>query len=602
MTAAIITPRHLSSPAYYPSNEGSSQELKKHSLIARAFYAALPFIALHKPFGRIITLTMDSTRTVFSFSQLIEKKDSKAALKTIIAIAALAGTFFMHPLGLCIAALSDLISHLPEAIAQLQVGDLQGLILILQQGLYLGTIVIGSVEIIAISLLLSMAIEIYRSRKEFQQGYLLESISHLLMSIVRCAQSIPYMARAAEQNNLPSQQLLKSLEATAAKVRDRTALFFYSSARSLVTPLWKSTSLWLKTVSDCNNSLSSTSQKIFSVAKSTLFSCALLPLTLGGVVLGQALHFTAFNLATTPYIRLAGDAELKNPSEEKFSIFQLNCCLTAGGFARLFGGLELSDEQRVEEIAKMIRASNPDVACLQEVSDLESALSLYSKLSSEFAEFYLNIGAAPFILQNNSGLFIASKQAIANPQFHSFSDIQGTESMVNKGYFSFSTPVANFINTHLSPSSDDLHPTGSEIQTRDEEQRRILGTARAQFLSNSKPVFISADSNTDQGLLFDQCTGRSASNPEAVCEADYLVDRNWRHDLTSRPRGKIIDYFFSFFQESSTFSTRSIPTFNVDRPKDAISDHPALFSEVTFNLETAIGPRLNSQDFELESF
>ncbi|MBX9745186.1 MAG: endonuclease/exonuclease/phosphatase family protein [Chlamydiales bacterium] len=582
-TAAIDHPLHLRSPAYYAPDDGNSQDVRKHSLVTRAFYAVLPFIALHKPFGRIITLTMDSSRTVSSFSQLLEKKDGKAALKTIIAIAALAGTVFMHPLGLCIATLYDLISNLPEAITQLQAGNLQGLILTFQHGLYLGTILIGSVEIIAISLLLSMAIEIYRSRKEFQQGYLLEGISHLLMSIVRFGQSVPYMARAAEQNNLRSQQLFKSLETTAAKVRDRAALFFYSSARSLVTPLWKSTSVWLKTISDCKNPLSSTSQKISSVAKSALLSCVLLPLTFSGLALGQVLHFTAFNLATTPYIHLTGDAEIQNPSDKKFSMFQLNCCLTAGGFARLFGGLDLSDEQRVEEIAKMIRANNPDIACLQEVSDLEDALSLYRKLSPEFAEFYLNIGATPFILQNNSGLFVASKQAITNPQFHSFADIQGTESMVNKGYFSFSTPVANFINTHLSPSSDDLHPTDPEIRTRAKEQRRILDTAQDQFSNNNKPVFVSGDCNTDQGLLFDQCTDRSTPNPQATCEADYLVDRNWRHDSSAQPRGKMIDYFFSFFQKPPTFNTRTIPTFNVDRPKDAISDHPALFSEVTLS-------------------
>ncbi len=579
-----IPGRALRPPAYYAPDDGNSQDVGKHSLVTRAFYAVLPFIALHKPFGRIITLTMDSTRTVSSFSQLLERKDGQAALKTIIAIAALAGTIFMHPLGLCIATLYDLISNLPEAITQLQAGNLQGLILTFQHGLYLGTIVIGSVEIIAISLLLSMAIEIYRSRKECQQGYLLEGISHLLMSIVRLGQSIPYMAKGAEQNNLRSKQLFNSLEATAAKVRDRAAFFFYSSARSLVTPLWKSTSLWLETVSDCKNSLSSTSQKIFSIAKSTLFSCILLPFTLGGLALGQVLHFTALNLATTPYIHLTGDAEVQNPSDKKFSVFQLNCCLTAGGFARLFGGLDLSDEQRVEAIAKMIRESNPDIACLQEVSDLEDALSLYRKLSPEFAEFYLNIGATPFILQNNSGLFVASKQAITTPQFHSFADIQGTESMVNKGYFSFSTPVAHFINIHLSPSSDDLHPTDSEIQTRAEEQARIFDTVQDQFSNNSKPVFVSGDCNTNQGLLFDQCTGRSAPNSEVVCETDYLVDRNWRHDSSAQPRGKMIDYFFSFFQNPSTFNTRTIPTFNVDCPQDAISDHPALFSEVTFTV------------------
>ncbi len=584
---SIDYPVFLKTPAYYAPDDGLNQEVLQRSLVARVFYAVLPFIALHKPFGRIITLTMDSIRAFSSLRELFENKDGKAAFKIIIAVAALAGTLFMHPLGLCIATLYDLIAHLPEAISQLQAGDVQEAVLVFQHGIYLGTIIIGSVEIIAVSFLFSMAIEICRSKKQFQQGRLLEGVAHMLMSMVRFGQSVPYMARASEQNNFRSQQLFKSLEIMSAKIRDRAALFFYSSARSLTTPLWKSTSLWLETISVCNNSYFLTSQKISSVAKSTLFSCALLPLTLGGVALGQVFHFAAFNLATTPYIHLTGDAEVQNSLDQNISIFQLNCCLTAGGFARLFGGLALSDEQRVVEIAKMIKASNPDIVCLQEVSDLASALSLYQQLSPEFAEFYLNVGATPFILQNNSGLFVASKQVIANPNFQSFTDIAGTESMVNKGCFSFSTPVANFINTHLSPSADDLHPTDQEIRTREEEQRRILETARIQFSNHGKPVFVSGDCNTDQGLLFDQCTDRSAPHPIALCETDYLVDRNLRHDLSAQPRGKMIDYFFSFFQKPSAFSTRVIATFDIDRPEKAISDHPALlnqlalFSEVT---------------------
>jgi endonuclease/exonuclease/phosphatase family metal-dependent hydrolase len=581
MTAASVdSSLPLKAPAFYAPEDGRSPEEKKHSLVTRVFYAVLPFLVLHRPFGKIITLTMDGSRTVSSFSQLFEKKDGKTALQTIIAVAALAGTIFMHPLGLCVATLHDLISHLPEAIAQLQGGDLQGLMAIFQQGFYLGTILIGSVEIIAISLLLSMAIEICRSKKEFQQGYLLEGIAHMAMSMVRFGQSVPYLAQGAEQNNLGSQHFLKSLHETIATVRDRAALFFYSSARSFVSPLWKSTSLWLETISHCNDSLLSTPQKVFSIAKSTLLSCALLPFTLGGVVLGQAMHFTAFHLATTPYIHLTGEAAAQNPADRKFSLFQLNACLTAGGFARLFGGLELSDEQRVEEIAKRIKESNPDIACLQEVSDLKDALSLYHKLSPEFADFYLNIGSTPFILQNNSGLFVASKHAIRDPQFHSFADIPGTESMVNKGYFSFLTTLANYINTHLSPSSDDLHPTDLEIQTRAEEQRRILDTAQAQFSANGKLAFVSGDCNTDQGLLFDQSTDRSAPNPQAVSETDYLIDRNWRHDASALPRGKMIDYLLAFFQRPAVFNTRTIPTFDVDRPEEAVSDHPALFSEV----------------------
>jgi endonuclease/exonuclease/phosphatase family metal-dependent hydrolase len=573
----------LRSPVYYASDDGSHQRVKKHSLVTRTFYNVLPFLALHRPLGRIITVTMDSSRTISSFSQLLEKKDRRAILQTCIAIAALASTVFMHPLGLCIATLYDLIANLPEAIAQLQTGDVQGLILILQHGLYLGTILIGSVEIIAVSLLLSMAIEIHRSRRDFQQGYLLEGVSHLLMSMVRFGQSVPYMTRAAEQKNLRGQQLFKSLEDTSAKIRNSAALCFYFSARFLLTPFWNSTSSWLKTVSDCNNPLSSTSHKIFSVAKSAFCSCSLFPLILGGLALGHALHFTAFILSTTPYIHLRGDANIRNPSDPKLSIFQLNCCLTAGGFARLFGGLVLPEHQRIQKIADMIREQNPNILLLQEVSDLQDAYSLYRRVSSQFTDFYLGIGPSPWILPNNSGLFVASNRPITSPEFHSFSDIPGVEPMVNKGFFSFSTPRVNIINTHLSPSSNTLHPTDLEIQTREEEQRRVMAAAHAQFSKTGRNVLLSADCNGQQGPLFDQCAARSTSNPQAACETDFLVARNQRHDATAHPGGPVIDYIFSLFQAPITFNTRVIPTFHVDHPEEAISDHPALLSEITLS-------------------
>lgn len=352
---------------------------------------------------------------------------------------------------------------------------------------------------------------------------------------------------------------------TVVEVRDYAALFFYSSARFLITPLWKSTSLWLESISLLKKPNTSTCQKVVSVVKCTLFSCALLPFTLVGFVLGQTFHFAAYHLATTPYIHLKGG--LKAQPSLPSSIFQLNACLTAGGFARLFGGLELSDAERVGKIAEMIRTNHPDLACLQEVSDQTSAFSLYQKLFPEFAEFYLNIGSTPFILQNNSGLFVASKSEISQPQWHSFSNIAGTESMVNKGFFVFSTPSADFINTHLSPSSDDLHPTDAEKATRAEELRRIHTAVNQKFSENNRPVFVVGDLNT---VLSNQ--------PSAPCETEYLLQRNWHHNSNAQPQGLSIDYFLSFFHSAAT--TRVIPTFDLNHPEEAISDHPALLSQI----------------------
>lgn len=118
-SSAETTYLGLKPPAYYAPDDRIST---KNSLAARCFYAALPFLALHKPFGRIITLSVDSLKTVSSFQQLADKKNSKELLKTAIAVSALGGTIFMHPVGLCISTLYDLGCDLTAIIAKFQTG------------------------------------------------------------------------------------------------------------------------------------------------------------------------------------------------------------------------------------------------------------------------------------------------------------------------------------------------------------------------------------------------------------------------------------------------------------------------------------------------
>ncbi len=381
---------------------------------------------------------------------------------------------------------------------------------------------------------------------------------------------------------LDEQEPLGNAERSTVQLRDRVAQIFYSSARLLMMPLWTSTSLCLKTVSICQNSDLPKYQKITSIATSAFTSCVLLPFTLAGLTLGQMLHFSAFHLATTPYIHLAGKTVAnEQPNFAKKKIFQQNCCLTAGGFARLFGGLELPDEQRTIKIAETIKQLKPDVICLQEVSDLNAAFSLYDKLSSEFTDFYLDIGVSPLILKNNSGLFVASKYPITNPQFHSFSDIPGTESMVNKGYFTFSIPWAYVINTHLSPSLNDLAPTQAEIETRAEEQRRIAAV-KEQQLATGQPVFVLGDFNTNQeDPLHENAAYRSDSQSEEFrCQTDYLVDRNWRHNRNAEPNGIVLDHCLAFSNKPLTITTQPIPAFEMDRPSEAVSDHPGILHQV----------------------
>lgn len=387
---------------------------------------------------------------------------------------------------------------------------------------------------------------------------------------------------ASHAGFLEREEPLGHTERHEVQFRDRVAQSAYAWARFCMTPLWKSTDLCLKTVSVCQDSYSSRYQKIGSIAKSALAVAVLLPFALIGLTWGQILHFSAFHLATAPYTHLLGKAAANNQSDGTKKVFQQNCCLTAGGFARLFGGLALTDEERAEKIAAVVKRLQPDVICFQEVSDLNADLSLYTELSSEFTHFYLDIGVSPLILKNNSGLFVASKEPITNPQFRSFADIPGTESMVNKGYFMFSVPGATIINMHLSPSSNDSDPTQAEIATRAEELRRI-GVAKDQQLATGQTVLVLGDYNTNPaGVFFENSAYQSDSRSEEFrCQTDYLVDRNWRHNQDAQPNGIVLDYCVAFSNRPVTVVTQPIPAFEIDHPSEALSDHPGLFHQVT---------------------
>lgn len=583
-------------PTYYAPNDSKISHCNKNSLIIRIFYSILPFIALYKPFGQAITFVMDSIRTFCSFSELLEKKDAKKIFNIAIAISALAGTIFMHPLGLCISTLNNLGIDINFLITQLHLGNteevLSSLLSIAENFFYLGTMLVGSIEVIALSILLNMAIEIVRSRKELKNGNFLEASSHLLMSFVRFFQAAPFIEKIAYKHDLTGKEISKNLVETMTKIRDKIAIYFYSAARFFINPVWKITEKGLEAISLNKNDKASTKQKVYSTAKTVFSSLLLFPFAIAGLILGHIFHFSAFLLSTTPYIHIKNTSKLQ-PLNKSFSLFQLNCCLTAGGFSKLFGGIDISNDERVLKIAEMIKRNNPDLVCLQEVSDIKDAYKLYNELSKDYADFYLNMGATPFILQNNSGLFVASKTDIKNPKLHSFSDINGVENMVNKCFFSFSANNANIITTHLSPSHDDLQPNSKEVNTRSIEQLRIFEEATKKSSENNKPTYVLGDFNINwdsdeykNGKLFSNANDsynknrKEVSIEDATSETEYLISQNWNKNKEIKPQKLIIDYFLSLFDKSRSIKTRKISTFDINDSENALSDHSALISTI----------------------
>ncbi|NGX56797.1 MAG: hypothetical protein K1060chlam5_01043 [Candidatus Anoxychlamydiales bacterium] len=594
----LNTNEFLHKPAYYTANSENINHPKKDLLISRIFYATLPFIALHKPFGKAITLTIDSIKVFSSFNDLYNKNNIKNFSKSAFSICAIASTIFMHPMGILITTLYDMgldINQLIAIFPNKNINEILPLLVSLNQHIfYIATICIGSIEIIAFSMLLHMSYEILKSKKEFQKGNLIEAFSHSLMSLVRFSQALPHIENITLNKNKKVHAKVKSLNKTINKVRDASSYYLYLTARFFMKAQWQLTNLNLKAISVYKDETSSSTKKLFSITNAIFSSTVLLPFAISGLIVAQITHFSAFLLATESYIHLKGDYK-ETKQKKNFTVFQNNACLTAGGFARIFGGTTLDDNERVKLLAKMIKDNDPSLVCMQEVSDIKDAMTLYNELKKDYSDFYLNIGATPFVLQNNSGLFIASKEKIKNPKFHSFSKIPNVESMVNKGFFSFTTKIGHFITTHLSPSKDDLNPNKSEIETRKLEQEKIFEEAMDRTSKDQKPSFVIGDFNINfdsneykQSLLFKKSLDafnkdrEIVTDEDATCETEFLNQRNWHYNKDFKPQRMILDYFLSFFVQDKklNISTKKIATFDVDNPKEAITDHAALISEI----------------------
>ena len=113
-----------------------------------------------------------------------------------------------------------------------------------------------------------------------------------------------------------------------------------------------------------------------------------------------------------------------------------NICCVGAGYPISDGGV-MPWSYRIEAIANKVKEQDVDVVCLYEVLDFHSALSLYSRLKDSYIHFYFNIG--PRAVGVSSGIFVASRFSIENPEFHLFSKekLAGRSTFANKGCFGF---------------------------------------------------------------------------------------------------------------------------------------------------------------------
>lgn len=166
------------------------------SLCQRVTLVALPFLSLYKPLSFPLSLAMGAMRTWTCMNQLIvsiQQGDLKDVcyqfIQTAIAVIALVGTIFAHPLGMLITTSHDLIIEVYHLLQNLHSGDyqkaLENCANIVNNALYLALFLRGGLEIAIASLGVQIMLGLYHSMSEFRKGNHLEGFGHLLMGMIR---------------------------------------------------------------------------------------------------------------------------------------------------------------------------------------------------------------------------------------------------------------------------------------------------------------------------------------------------------------------------------------------------------------------------------
>lgn len=199
----------IEEPYYYHRNykndlnkikEENNPSLNKRIFLLgkRVILAAFPFLSFSRALRYPFSIAMDSCRTYKCYSDLVKAKDAKnnekryALVHTIIAVAALAATFFASPIGLVITTCHDIIITGSETIACLQQKDWQnGLVAIANvanSALYLLVLFTCSIEVIVLSFGAQVLLGFYNAGKDLKNGNNIEGLSEILMTAFRINQ------------------------------------------------------------------------------------------------------------------------------------------------------------------------------------------------------------------------------------------------------------------------------------------------------------------------------------------------------------------------------------------------------------------------------
>jgi len=295
----------------------------------------------------------------------------------------------------------------------------------------------------------------------------------------------------------------------------------------------------------------------------------------------MALRYAVCRLQKAPYIHRTGIPE-KVMEGSAFTIFSWNICYTKGGYEISDGGV-LSSPERIGALGAKILEQDADVVSLYEVFDINDALYLYEKMKNNYAHFYFSMG--PRVIGPSSGIFIATKFAVEDPQFLAFPKeaLDGRAKNAEKGIFSFDLKgCARIFATHLGHSEISAEPTPNEVKARQDQMKIMMDLVDKPGRTRGRVVV------GDLNLRDEEF--HEASWKDQFVRGDAFTEKTWGGDaycaalMGKKASGPLnLDYNMFLKGTAQTIVTRLVPTgfdgkvFN----KEALSDHQGLFSTIS---------------------
>ncbi len=309
-------------------------------------------------------------------------------------------------------------------------------------------------------------------------------------------------------------------------------------------------------------------------------------LSVGTAPAGAALRGIASHLEKEPFIYYQGKLSDKT-LEGDFSLLSWNICCVGGGYSISDGGV-MPWHFRIDKIVTKINEEDPDILALYEVMDTAAGFHLYEKLQEKYAHFYFNIG--PRAIGPSSGIFVASKAKIKNPEFTPFPKemLVGRTKISEKGVFSFDVQAEGkkikIYATHLQHSEQPQYPTEEEIKARKKEMELIIEKVNQE----TGNVIVTGDLNLDNA---EYATSSWVETFQDI-SFDENASRTWGGDefcakmVGKRDSGPLnLDYTLITKKSEINSRTSLIETDYNDTmfTREALSDHRGLLSQFKLN-------------------